>query len=500
VFDQEIEALRDQRKQLIRKMIFGVIYVTLALWAVWLVYIAAQQLGMGEDAATFKTNVNAPLGSSNNASHQESANAETIPAVIAPKDNAAARKVFQQQLVAFDATHKMVFTDSDFLQWLTASNQLTTKEAIVSNKDGALTLFASSRYQDAIVKLTQTDEMATALTQSWHQAYEDKLNQVQQAYNKENVKPAELYLNQALAIKSNDPRGLSLQQQLKSYPRVAELLATLNVAKIENNLQKQADTLQQIIDQDSTRTELVKELDKVTKKINDQVFSQAINNGLLAIEQQKIAVASAAYRRAKAIYPQRVEVISLQKKIAQQQATAHLQTTLVKIKQAAQADDWEKVLVIAQGQRIVNTDLQAYKKQALYILQQQKTAAAYLARPERLQDQGIRQQAKDFITNTITLTLKSPRFAQQIEQLSNTVDNANRKQTLRITSDGKTDIWVLSVGHVGRVEKSTEKTIQLYPGQYTVEGRCDGYRNKQQSITLSSSTMGNIYLVCDERI
>lgn len=499
MFDQDIEALRNKRKLLIRRTMLGVIYVALALWAFWLVYIAVQHFMVNDDtdvtqpeAITSLQKVSSPSTSTETTSIATSSDIDPV------LNNAVVRKAFQQQLLAFDATHNNVFTDADFLNWLSASNQSDKKIAVSNSKAKALTLFASAHYQEAVVELQQADEKAKALTQSWHQAYEDKLNQAQQAYNKEDVKPAELYLNQALVIKPNEPRGLSLQQQLNSYPYVAELLAALKVAKIENNLQKQADTLQQIIAQDSTRIGLVKELGVVTKKLNDDRFNQAISRGVVAIEQENVSAANTAYKQAKAIYPQRTEVVSLQKKIAQQQAAVNLQTSLINVKKAAQADDWQRVLAISKEK--TNAVLKDYAIQAQQILLQQKTAAAYLARPERLQDQGVRQQAQNFIKSNISLTLKSPTFAKQIEQLSNKVDSANQQQELRITSDGKTDIWVLGVGHVGKVAKSTEKSIQLYPGKYTLEGRCEGYRNKQQSITLSSSTVGNVYLVCDERI
>ncbi|EGG93752.1 hypothetical protein IMCC1989_789 [gamma proteobacterium IMCC1989] len=499
MFDQDIEALRNKRKLLIRRIMLGVIYVALALWAFWLVYIAVQHFMVNDDTDVTQPEVITSLQKvSSPSTSTETTSIATSSDIDPALNNAVVRKTFQQQLIAFDATHNNVFTDADFLNWLSASNQSDKKIAVSNSKAKALTLFASAHYQEAVVELQRADEKANAVTQSWHQAYEDKLNQAQQAYNKEDVKLAELYLNQALAIKPNEPRGLSLQQQLNSYPRVAELLSALKVAKIENNLQKQADTLQQIIAQDSTRIGLVKELGVVTKKLNDDRFNQAIRRGVVAIEQENVSAANTAYKQAKAIYPQRTEVVSLQKKIAQQQAAVNLQTSLTNVKKAVQADDWQRVLALSKAK--TNTALQDYATQAQQILQQQKTAAAYLARPERLQDQGVRQQAQNFIKSNISLTLKSPAFAQQVALLSQKVEDANRQQELRITSDGKTDIWVLGVGHVGKVAKSTEKSIQLYPGKYTLEGRCEGYRNKQQSITLSSSAVGNIYLVCDERI
>jgi len=500
VFDDDIEALRDKRIQLMRKILFATVYSTLVLWALWIIYASITRQDAREEPTV-------PVSSTVMQPSEPSINDEANAVGSVPADSATARKAFQQQLVAFDRRHAQAFTHPDFLQWLTVNNELAKeglikKEAVTSSKEKALTLFATSAYQDAISMLKQTDDMATALAQSWHQAYEDKLQQAQLAYDNENIKPAELYLNQALAIKPTEARGISLQQQLRSYPRVAALLQALNVAKVENNLQKQADTLKQIITEDNTRTEWVEEFSAVTQQLNDITFKRAIKQGVNAIEQRDIRQAKAAYQRAKVIYPQRSEVRTLQEKITQQQTSNNIQAALNKAEKASQADDWQSVLMIAQAAGVRNAKLQAYQKTAQDVLQAQRLAANYLSRPERLQDQNIRAQAKSFVTNNIVTTLKSPTFAAQLQQLSETIDAASREQNVRISSNGKTDIWVLGVGHVGEIK---EKTIRLKPGSYTLEGRCAGYRNKQLAITVSSnstvnSTNNPIHMVCDERI
>lgn len=486
MFDQEIEALRDKRIRLIRKIVWGAIYSALALWALWLVYIAIQR----QEPVVVDTNTSLTL-------NPLSANT-LVGTTTASEDIVATRKAFQQQLVIFDTEYSTAFSHADFLQWLAGNNKLSDKEAIKSNKQKALTLFATSAYQEAMSELKQTSDMAKALEQSWHQAYENKLQQAQQAYDNENIKSAELYINQALAVKPKEPRGVSLQQQISRYPRVAILLQTLNVAKIENNLPKQSETLQLILAEDNTRIELAEELKRVTQQLNDRAFSLAINEGVKAIEQQNIAQAQAAYQRAKSVYPQREEVRSLQKKIAQQQTSNNLQAALKQVTKAEQADDWQRVLTITNDINSANAELKAYQQTAKTILRAQNTAKNYLAKPERLQDQQVRAQAQTFVSDHIAITLKSPTFANQLKQLSGKIEAASRQQEVNISSDGKTDIWVLSVGHVGEIK---EKTIRLRPGNYTLEGRCTGYRNKQIAITVSTNTTTTpIYLVCDERI
>lgn len=484
VFDQQIEQGRVRRRQKMRKVMLVTVIAALLFASISLLYVAYQQQTTTPEQPVI------------------SLAKQAIPAL--PADNAATRKLFQQQLVAFEKKHSPLLNNPDFLRWLAAADssikamgKIITEKLIAEEKNKALVFFANSAYDDALATLQFSNDITVAAEQSWHNAYEDKLAQAQLAYDEDRIKPAQLYLNQTLKIKSQEPRVLSLQQQLDSHPQVAKLLRALKVAKVENNLQKQTIILQQIIAQDPTRTALGEELKQVDKKLNDRAFSQAITDGLTAIDQQQLSKASIAYQRAKKIDSQRPELKNLQQKITQRQASIDLKKILARLKKSEQDDDWRSVLTITQSARMSNATIQNYQKKAQIILRLQQTANNYLTRPERLQDKNIRQQAQLFVTDNFSMALKSPKFSEQIEQLSEKIGAASSQQKLYITSDEKTDIWVLGVGHVGQV---IEKEILLNPGKYIVEGRCQGYRNKQLSITLLASVAANIHVVCDERI
>jgi len=484
VFDQQIKQARGRRRQQLRRVLLATVIVAILSVALALIYIVVQrQLTTG---------------------HNLVVSPAELPKAATPADSAITRKLFQQQLIFFEQEQGALLKNPDFLRWLATSDssikamgKIISEKTIAEEKNKALALFANSAYNDAIATLQHASDIAVAVEQSWHHAHEDKLAQAQLAYDEGNIKSAQLYLNQTLKIKLQEPRALSLQHQLASYPQIARLLHALKIAKVENNLQKQANILQQIIAQDSTRISLVDELKEINKTLNDRAFSQAIAEGLTAVDQQQLSKASIAYQRAKTIYSQRPELKTLQQKIAQQQTSTYLQAILASLKKAEQRDDWQGVLAITQSTWVSNTIIQSYQKNAQKVLRLQQTADNYLTRPERLQDKNIRQQAQAFVTDNFAMALKSPSFSKQIEQLSDKLSAASTQQKLYITSDKKTDIWVLGVGHVGQV---TEKEILLYPGKYIVEGRCQGYRHKQLSITLSASVAANIHVVCDERI
>jgi hypothetical protein len=484
VFDQQIKQARGRRRQQLRRVLLATVIVAILSVALALIYIVVQrQLTTG---------------------HNLVVSPAELPKAATPADSAITRKLFQQQLIFFEQEQGALLKNPDFLRWLATSDssikamdKIITEQVIAEKKDKALALFANSAYSDAILTLQDTSEIAAVAEQAWNRAYEDKLTQAQLAYDEDKIKPAQLYLNETLKIKSQQPRTLLLQQQLDNYPQVAKLLGAFKIAKVENNLQKQADILQQIIAQDATRTALADELKIINKKINDRAFSQAITEGLIALDKQQLTRANIAYQRAKTIYSQRPELKILQQKIAQQQTSTNLQIILARLKKAEQRDDWQEVLAITQTNSVRNTTIDRYQSNAKKILRLQQTANIYLTRPERLQDKNIRQQAQTFVTDNLSMALKSPNFSQQIEQLIEMLAAASSQQKLRITSDDKTDIWVLGVGHVGLIN---ETEILLYPGRYIVEGRCQGYRHKQLSITLLASVAANIHVVCDERI
>jgi hypothetical protein len=489
LFDNEIEAARIRRIKLIRKVMLFALFFLLLLGLVWSVSLLLER--NNKSVSSPKKNVPNIIGTK--AISPNTLNAET------------ARQVFQQRLVAFEEARAPLLADEDFIRWNPAA------AATISNtKAQALALFAQGQYSEAINTLEQADNAVLQVDKKWQQAYENAIEKALSAYTQaaadnSHISDAQLLLNQALNIKPKDPRGLLLLQQLASYPRIAQLLQDLTVAKIENNLPKQAAILKKILAEDPTQEALLKELNAVQQSINESEFTQHIARGFAAIDNDKINAATVAYQQAKAIYPKRTEVNTLQQKIAQKSHRDGLDKIIAQVVLDKKNDNWAGIVATRQSPYAADPALQGYQQEAQKILALQQQADRYLDRPERLQDEGIRQQALEFVRKNFTLTTVSPYFAEQIQRLSALATKAQRKQTLRIQSNGKTDIWVLGVGHVGEV---TDKEVALLPGRYTLEGRCEGYRHKQITVELAetnaaentSAALQNITLVCDEPI
>ena len=150
MFDQQIEQARSRRRQQIRKVLLATVIVAVLCVAIGLIYIVVQR-----QLATEHNPVVTP---------------SEMPKAATPENQAAARKLFQQQLVSFEQEHSALLNNSDFLRWLAASDasikakgKIITEQVIAEKKDEALTLFANSAYSDAIVTLQDaSDKTAVA--------------------------------------------------------------------------------------------------------------------------------------------------------------------------------------------------------------------------------------------------------------------------------------------------------------------------------------------------
>ena len=70
---------------------------------------------------------------------------------------------------------------------------------------------------------------------------------------------------------------------------------------------------------------------------------------------------------------------------------------------------------------------------------------------------------------------------------------------VQLVSDKRTQVLVYHVGDLGSFES---KRLELTPGEYTVVGRCPGYRDVRRTISVKAdqASVGPITIRCEEKI
>ncbi|HAK52683.1 MAG TPA: hypothetical protein DCM54_12395, partial [Gammaproteobacteria bacterium] len=118
--------------------------------------------------------------------------------------------------------------------------------------------------------------------------------------------------------------------------------------------------------------------------------------------------------------------------------------------------------------------------------------------PTIMKDDSELNSARRAVVDASRVARQSPNTAKQMNSLSRLISVARIPISVVITSDGRTDVTVYQVRHLGRID-STD--MQLYPGTYTIVGKRSGYRDVQHTLRLmAGTTLDPINIKCVEKI
>jgi uncharacterized protein HemY len=367
-------------------------------------------------------------------------------------------------------------------------------------KEQALTAFARGAFLQAKQHFENLYVNSNELITQWELQTTQHIEKATLAFNNDQLPQAQLNLNKALALMPTNLEALALQSRIDAYGEVAALLSDLEVAKIENNLPKQIGLLSDIIQLDPERDELNEDLANVKVSYNQQQLAELLESAESALKANQLSQAQKFVDAAKKIKPSSKGAQSLNTRIAQVRAQQSLSSIKVALEQAVKQDNWEEVLRLSNSaleNYSLDQELSNFQSQAQQVLSAKKSLASFIARPARLADNNIREAATKAIQNAFAPSLLSPSLQQQIGQVASAIDNYSGPVDITIRSDGKTYLTVLGVGHVG---EHKEKVISLTPGNYILQAKREGYRNKRLEFVVEANTPLVLQLICDDKI
>lgn len=471
--DAQIQAHRQQHQKHLKKLFGG----SGALVAIILLVVVAYQFFTKTD----------PLS-------PESSGQQSI-AELSSEQIEIYREQFKKALTKYEieiqpSIDKILLTD-----WETAK---VTELALL--KERGLTAFAQGAFLQAKQHFETLYANSSELIAQWQSQTSQHIERAKIAFGNDLIPQAQLNLNKALALMPTNLEALEFQNRIDAYGEVAGLLSDLEVAKIENNLPKQIGLLSDIIELDPQRGELNEDLATVKVSYNQQKLEELLDSAESALLANQLNKAQQLVDAAKIVKPSSKGAQSLNNRIAQARAKQGLTSIKASLEQATKQDDWSEVASIANSalqNYPLDEDLKNYQSQAQQVLSAQKSLASFIARPERLADDNIREAATNAVQKAFTPSLLSPSLQGLIEQTATAIDKYNSPVDITIQSDGKTYIIVLGIGHVG---EHKEKVISLTPGNYVLQAKRDGYKNKRLEFLVEANTPLSLQLICDEKI
>ena len=168
---------------------------------------------------------------------------------------------------------------------------------------------------------------------------------------------------------------------------------------------------------------------------------------------------------------------------------------------AAAKDDWQEALYcFNKALEFIPTDKESLegKRLATEILRNKEVLRGFKEKPLRLTDSNVSQYANGILKESSLAQTHSPSLARLRLEVIAIMEDVLRPREVVINSDGKTRIEVKGVGFV---EPTTEKTIQLRPGDYIIHAACPGHKTNLTQLEIpASGPIKAQRIVCGARI
>jgi hypothetical protein len=407
----------------------------------------------------------------------------------------ASRQQFIESYGEFEQRHKSLLTNP-----LIKRFDEDSTESLLALEQQALASFAKSAFQTAADEVEQLIEGTIQLKVAWQKAHAQAISQANDYYFKGDINRATLAYQNAVKINPDHDENALVKQRIDSFEAINRLKQTLSVAQVENNLERQQQTLAELMTLPDQMAVYQSEYDRVSAELDERALSALLLQADSALDAEDPVSATKLIGQAKRINANAAAIGLLEKKLNSIRKQQTKQAWFAQLDKHVAADNWQQVIVDAQTastQFIDEPKFKALKQTAEQILSTQRRINLFLRQPERLKDNGLREQAKITLRTALPLSLQSQTLAQDVKRLANHIDAYQQSMPVVIESDGESDIQVVGVGQVGT---TLSKQIELTPGTYTVEARRTGYKTVRKTFTVSGEEPKTIFIATEDKI
>jgi len=322
---------------------------------------------------------------------------------------------------------------------------------------------------------------------------------------------AELALEQfdlVLGIDPDHAEALAGRARAERLPQVLEHVRQAAELAESGQLQAAAAAYRAALDLDANWRAARRGLEDVERRIANARYESLMSRGMQALADERYDDAAAAFRDALAMRPGSAEA---RDGILQAEQGAKLeQIALAEARGLAfeRRELWTDA--IAQYQRALETDpTLAFARAGLERARVRADLDAKLANlidnPSLLFRDDVLADARALLDEAKAVSARAteeigpqPRLDGQVARLEELVAVATTPVRITLVSDGLTEVMLYRVGRLGTF---TTHELELRPGNYTVVGSRDGYRDVRRTFTIVPGREPEpISVICSERI
>ncbi len=338
-------------------------------------------------------------------------------------------------------------------------------------------LFGQRRFVEARTDYRAAEEQLAALAASRLQRLAAALQAGWQDLEADDGPAAAEQFTLALVLEpglEEAERGLN---RAEARPAVLESMAVGRLAESSGQLDAARQAYLEAAGLDAEFTPAVEAAARIAAVQADTAFGSAMSRALAAIETDRYAAAGKALDEAARLRPGDPVVTDARRRLVAARRAAELARLRREGDRKTAMEAWIEAEALYRS--ALNIDPAAgFASHGLERASGRVRLHAridhYLAAPRRLYSPEPLAEAERLLADSTPIPAGEPQLAAKTRQLATLVDAAKQPRSVRLRSDGETEVTVY---HVGRLGRFAEQTLQLRPGSYTVVGARPGYRD-----------------------
>jgi tetratricopeptide (TPR) repeat protein len=242
-------------------------------------------------------------------------------------------------------------------------------------------------------------------------------------------------------------------------------------------------------------------LERVIATMNQMEFDLRMTEGLTALAEGDYRGARAAFRMAQQLKPGSREPADGLLQVEQGLRLDDIASLENRAMSEEQGEEWaaasatyESILELDGNLQFAKDGLDRSRRmEALH-----STLEKFIAEPDSLSRNSTMQSATKLLLDVTRMENIGPRLADQRDELSRLLKRAATPLTVRLVSDGVTDVSIYKVGKLGSFDSHE---LSLRPGTYVAVGVRPGYRDVRQEFRVAPEIdMQPIVVRCEEPI
>ena len=416
-------------------------------------------------------------------------------AEAARASTAAARALAEAADVRFTAAFKAAEARAA-AHWATAE--------FARARDGgslAAQRFAVGDYAAAASAWDEASGVLARIEQSAPKALADAMSRADQALAQARTANARDAYRLALSIQPNHPPAVA---GLARADRLDQALALMDVARRDEQAGRVAAAeagYRRALAADGAVPGAQEALDRLAAGRSADAYSVAMSRGLAESAAGRSEAARAAFKQALAVRSGSREAQEAMAALDRGQRASAVALLEARARSAESDERWDEAVAAWQEAAGLEPKLESAREglaRSTPRAELQRRIDALNAKPERLWNAEGRAEARGLVAAAAAAGNPRVKLAAAAAQLDALAAAAQSPISLRLESDGLTQVMIYRVGQYGSF---ATREVQLLPGRYTVVGTRTGFRDVRREVVLPPGAPAAAVVVrCEEPI